>query len=46
MLEPNKEKSYQPVFYGPNALVRKEFPKEFMEEVDRYDRETNFPAFK
>lgn len=35
---------YQPIFYGPNAQIRKEMPEEFMEEVDRYDRENNFPV--
>ena len=34
---------YQPIFYGPNAQIRKEMPEKFMEEVDRYDRENNFP---
>lgn len=36
---------FQPMFYGPNAQIRKELPKEFMEEVDRYDREHNFPTY-
>ncbi|MCM1083326.1 MAG: hypothetical protein NC428_07600 [Clostridium sp.] len=33
----------QPIFYGSNAQIRKEMPEKFMEEVDRYDRENNFP---
>lgn len=38
-------KDFQPIFYGRNAQIRKELPKEFMEEVDRYDRENNFPVY-
>lgn len=37
---------YQPMFYGRNAQIRKELPEKFMEEVDRYDRENNFPAYE
>lgn len=43
---------YRPVFYGKDAQngkdaqIRKELPKEFMDEVERYDRENNFPEWE
>ncbi|MCM1287948.1 MAG: hypothetical protein NC240_06515 [Clostridium sp.] len=38
------DEGYQPIFYGPNAQIRKEMPEKFMEEVDRYDRTNHFPT--
>ncbi|MBQ9934311.1 MAG: hypothetical protein IJO70_00510 [Lachnospiraceae bacterium] len=42
----DEDNDYQPIFYGPRAQIRKELPKEFMDEVDKYDRENNFPDFE
>ncbi len=42
----DENNDYQPIFYGRNAQIRKELPKEFMDEVDKYDRENNFPDFE
>lgn len=44
--ESRKKQEHKPIFYGQDAQIRKELPKEFMATVDKYDRDNDFPAYE
>lgn len=42
----SREQEHNPIFYGKDAQIRKELPKEFMAAVDKYDRNNDFPVYE